>query len=127
LSTATPACITGSWIDFDYDFHLPEKPFALDLQELGNLLLYLIGRDNYHPREILANPTMGQKTLQKLTPADFSLLAPDRVINLQKLFPYIPEALHRILLHFAAGADVFYEAVDELDQDLVKVLAEMPA
>lgn len=115
------------WIDFDYDFHLPEKPFALDLLELGNLLLYLIGRGNYHPREILADPTMGQATLQKLTPTDFSLLAPNRVVNLQKLFPYIPDALNRILLHFSAGADVFYEEVDELDHDLVRALADMPA
>ncbi len=32
------------WIDFDYDFHLPERPFALDLFELGNILTYLVGR-----------------------------------------------------------------------------------
>lgn len=114
------------WIDFDYDFHLPEKPFALDLLELGNLLLYLIGRGNYHLREILADPDMGQAAADTLKPADFSLLAPNRVVNMQKLFPYISDDLNMILLHFSAGAEIFYETVDELDQDLTKALTTMP-
>lgn len=114
------------WIDFDYDFHLPEKPFALDLLELGNLLLYLIGRGNYHLREILADAGMGQVVAETLDPTDFSLLAPNRVVNLQKLFPYIPDDLNMILLHFSAGAEVFYETVDELEQDLTRALANMP-
>lgn len=106
------------WIDFDYDFYLPEKPFALDLFELGNILIYLAGRGDYHPREIIADPTMGETVIGTLTPADFSLLARNRVVNLQKLFPYIPDALNNILLHFSAGADVFYETVEELETDL---------
>jgi hypothetical protein len=110
------------WIDFDYDFFLPEKPFALDLFELGNILIYLTGRGDYHPREILADPAMGEVVRQSLTPADFSLLSPNRVVNLKKLFPYIPDALNNILLHFSAGAEVFYETVEELDADLTEAV-----
>ncbi len=113
------------WIDFDYDFHLPEKPFALDLFELGNILIYLTGRGDYHPREILADPTMGEAVRQTLTPADFSLLSQNRVVNLQKLFPYIPDSLNNILLHFSAGADVFYETVAELEVDLRLALQDL--
>nr|WP_320009885.1 hypothetical protein [uncultured Desulfobulbus sp.] len=107
-----------SWIDYDYDFHLPEKPFALDLYELGNVLIYLVGRGDYHAREILADPSLGQTTLNLLTPQDYSLLTHNRVVNLQKLFPYIPDTLNNILLHFAAGTEVFYEQVDEMVTDL---------
>ncbi|MBV5318173.1 MAG: hypothetical protein JZU50_10235 [Desulfobulbaceae bacterium] len=113
------------WIDFDYDFYLPEKPFALDLFELGNILIYLTGRGDYHPREVLADPTMGAAVVQALTPADFSLLSQNRIVNLQKLFPYIPDILNNILLHFSAGADVFYETVEELYTDLSTALLKL--
>lgn len=113
------------WIDFDYDFYLPEKPFALDLFELGNILIYLTGRGDYHPREILAEPAMGDIVVQALTPSDFSLLARNRVVNLQKLFPYIPDSLNNILLHFSVGADVFYETAEELHTDLSAALQEL--
>ncbi len=41
------------WIDFDYDFYLPERPFALDLIGLGNILLYILGRKNFRPVDVL--------------------------------------------------------------------------
>jgi len=110
------------WIDFDYDFYLPEKPFALDLFELGNILIYLTARGDYHPREVLADPAMGEAVAKMLTPSDFSLLAQNRIVNLQKLFPYIPDALNNILLHFSAGAEIFYETVEELHADLEAAL-----
>jgi hypothetical protein len=110
------------WIDFDYDFYLPEKPFALDLYELGNILIYLTGRGDYHPREILADPLLGPVVADTLQPGDFSLLLHNRVVNLQKLFPYIPDSLNNILLHFSAGADVFYERVEEIQADLETAL-----
>lgn len=113
------------WIDFDYDFYLPEKPFALDLFELGNILIYLTARGDYHPREVLADPAMGETVAKTLTPSDFSLLAQNRIVNLQKLFPYIPDSLNNILLHFSAGAEVFYETVEELYADFEAALLEL--
>lgn len=113
------------WIDFDYDFYLPEKPFALDLFELGNILIYLTGKGDYTPREIVANPKMGQSVLQSLLPSDISLISQNRIVNLRKLFPYIPEKLNNILLHFSAGTEVFYETVDELYTDLNEALQEL--
>lgn len=110
------------WIDFDYDFYLPEKPFALDLVELGNILIYLTGRGDYHPREVLADPNLGEAVARTLVPGDFSLLARNRIVNLKKIFPYIPDPLNHILLHFSAGAEVFYETVEELHTDLSMVL-----
>ncbi len=113
------------WIDFDYDFHLPERPFALDLFELGNILVYLTAKGDYHPREVLADPSMGQEVLQRIGPGDFSLLAENRIVNIQKLFPYIPDELNNILLHFSTTTNVFYETVEELHQDLDKAIEAM--
>lgn len=61
---------------------------------------------------------MGEKTLETITDQDLSLLSRDRIFNLQKLFPYIPDALNNILLHFTVGAPLFYDSVDEFYDDL---------
>ncbi|MEJ2033232.1 MAG: serine/threonine protein kinase [Deltaproteobacteria bacterium] len=58
------------WIDFDYDFYLPERPFALDIFELGNLLMYIVGRGHYMPRDVLAHPAMGKRVLGAITAED---------------------------------------------------------
>lgn len=110
------------WIDFDYEFYLPEKPFALDLLELGNILIYLVGKGDYNPREILADPRLGDAVLQSIVPSDFALLSQNKIVNLRKIFPYIPEKLNNILLHFSVGAEVFYETADELRADLSDAL-----
>ena len=111
------------WIDFDYDFYLPEKPFGLDMYELGNLLIHLVGRGNFHAREILEHPEMGQNILNTIEESDISLLSQNRIVNLMKLFPYIPDSLNNILMHFSKSAPVFYETVDELCDDLADAVA----
>jgi hypothetical protein len=106
------------WIDFDYDFYLPERPFALDLFGLGNVLLYLVGRQNFRPFDIRNNPEWGERVLMTIGREDLSLVAGDRVFNLQKLFPYLPEELNNILLHFSSGTSVMYNSVEEFRDDL---------
>lgn len=110
------------WIDFDYDFYLPERPFALDMFGLGNILLFIIGRSNYRPLDVYEHPKLGQSVLDKLTTDDLSLLFKDRIVNLKKLFPYIPDALNNILMHFSASTPVFYDRVEELTTDIEKYL-----
>ncbi len=112
------------WIDFDYDFYLPEKPFALDLYELGNALMYLTARRNIYPRDIVSDPDLGESVAGAIEAGDYSLLSKNRIANLKKIYPYIPTALNNIFLHFSLGTDVFYETVDELYLDLEKVLAQ---
>jgi len=112
------------WIDFDYDFYLPEKPFALDIYELGNLLMYLTGRGNYYVRDLLADPAKGESIAQSIEPGDYSLLSKNRIANLQKIFPYIPDSLNNIFLHFSLGTEVFYDSVSELHHDLADALAK---
>jgi len=66
----------------------------------------------------LADLNLGEMVARTLVPGDFSLLARNRIVHLQKPFPYIPDSLNRILLHFSAGTEVFYETVEELHADL---------
>lgn len=105
------------WIDFDYDFYLPERPFTLDLFELGNLLTYLVGRGNY------SLAAYSDQIGAKITPDDLSLLSKNRIVNLRKLLPYIPKKLNNILMHFAMGTPVFYDTAGELHQELGEWLA----
>ncbi len=60
--------------------------------------------------------------LQSIVPSDFALLSQNKIVNLRKIFPYIPEKLNNILLHFSVGAEVFYETADELRADLSDAL-----
>ncbi len=112
------------WIDFDYDFYMPEKPFALDLYELGNALMYLTGRGNYYPRDLLADKALGQRVADTIAAGDYALLSKNRIVNLQKLFPYIPTLLNNIFLHFSLGTEVFYDSVDELYSDLAETVVQ---
>lgn len=111
------------WIDYDYNFDLPENPFGLDLFGLGNVLCYLVGR---------GIPTLHQlakdspQTLERLDTGDLSLVIPNRVFNLGRLYPYLPEDLNRVLMHFAAAAPVYYETVEEMLADLRPCLGQLP-
>ncbi|WP_163337831.1 serine/threonine protein kinase [Desulfopila sp. IMCC35008] len=106
------------WIDFDYDFYLPERPYAMDLFGLGNVLLFLIGQGAFRPRAVLENPHFGEKVFTSLTENDLALIAKDRIFNIKKLYPYIPDSLNDILLHFSTGTEVLYDTVEEFYSDL---------
>jgi hypothetical protein len=106
------------WIDFDYDFDALENPFSLDIFGLGNLLIYAIGK-GFHDLYLIQNePYIYRELVNNLDANDFSLLHTSRLVNLRKLYPYIPTMLNHILLHFSRGANVFYESVPEIVEDL---------
>lgn len=106
------------WIDFDYDFYLPERPFALDLIGLGNVLLFILGRRNVRPIDVLHDPELGEKALARLAVDDLALLSRDRIFNLGKLYPILPKCFNDILLHFSVGTPVIYDSVAEFADDL---------
>jgi hypothetical protein len=106
------------WIDFDYDFELVENPFGLDIFGLGNLLIYTVGK-GFHDYYMIKNePYVYKDLIDRVTKEDFSILHHGRLVNLRKLFPYIPPMLNNILLHFARGAHIFYETTQEIVEDL---------
>jgi hypothetical protein len=105
------------WIDFDYTFQSHESPYGLDLFGLGNILLFIVGK-RIHSIHDMGSYGFGADVLRSLTQEDMSIMFPYRVMNLRKLYPYVPEELNRVLMHFSAGSSVYYETVDELLDDL---------
>jgi Serine/threonine protein kinase len=102
------------WIDFDYGYDAAENPFGLDLFGLGNILTFITGKGVHTVQDRESADMAGPL----FTEADCALFFRHRIVNLRKLFPYVPEALNRVLLHYSAGSDVYYETVPELLADL---------
>lgn len=106
------------WIDFDYDYDGGENPFGLDIFGLGGVLLYAVGK-GFHNLHMIKNDSFTYGDLiTRIEPGDFSILHQWRLINLKKLYPFIPDALNNVLLHFSRGAEIYYEFVDEMIEDL---------
>lgn len=106
------------WIDFDYEFETGENPFGLDIFGLGNILLYAIGLGSHDFHAISSDTDVYGDLKDRLVAEDFSLLQRGRLMNIRKLYPYVPRPLNDILLHFCTGAEVFYETVEEVIEDL---------
>ncbi|GBC59561.1 hypothetical protein DENIS_0500 [Desulfonema ishimotonii] len=106
------------WIDFDYDFAASENPFSLDIFGVGNILLYAVGRGFHTVHMIDSDRNVYGDLLERVTPGDFSLLDKWRLMNLQKFYPYIPPMLNNILMHFSKSANVYYDVIDEIIDDL---------
>jgi len=90
----------------------------VDLYGLGNILLFTAGKGFHNLPDLTACGPEGMKIRSCLEKADMSLFFKHRIANLQKLFPYIPDSLNYVLLHFSQGATVFYDHTDELLEDL---------
>lgn len=99
------------WIDFDFNYRHRENIFGYDLFGIGNVLIYLTGKGDLLVPDLFrqAHPAIGM-----LNPQDRNIVFHHRLANLKKIYPYIPESLNRILMHFSVGANWFYEHVDQL-------------
>ena len=60
----------------------------------------------------------GNPALSKLQEEDRNIVFGNRIVNLKKIYPYIPDSLNRILMHFSRGANWFYENTTQLLDDL---------
>ncbi len=116
-----------TWIDFDYTYEWAENPFGVDLYGLGNILLFTVGMGFHNLPDMKACAPPGMKVNTCVEPSDLSLFFKHRVINLQKLFPYIPDSLNNVLMHFSCGTDVFYESTEEILKDLKLCEVQQPS
>ncbi|MBI9110202.1 serine/threonine protein kinase [Maridesulfovibrio ferrireducens] len=112
------------WIDFDYAFELYENPFGLDVFGLGSILIYLVGKANFTMQTLL-DLKIEHSILETLNSGDYSVVIGNRVVNVRKIYSYIPESLNNILMHFSSSSTVFYESVDELLFDMRRCLKEI--
>ena len=111
---------TGSprWIDFDFDFTHATSPFQYDLFGLGNILVYLAGRGDVTLQELRKN---GDGRYHSLDEGDVNIVFRNRVVNLRKIWHYIPEDLNMILRHFSVAAEDYYGTIEEYLEDLLEV------
>ncbi len=103
------------WIDFDFNYRHRENVYGYDLFGLGNVLVFLVGMGDVLLSEL---KQQGNPALETLADEDLNIVFNHRVANLKKIFPYIPESLNRILMHFSKGANWFYENTVQLLDDL---------
>jgi len=106
------------WIDFDYDYEAPENPFGLDIFGLGNILIYAIGKGFHNLHNINSDTHIYGDLIDRVEPGDFSILDKWRFINLRNFYPLIPKTLNDVIMHFSQGANVYYENVEEIIEDL---------
>jgi len=103
------------WIDFDFNYRHRENIYGYDLFGLGNVLAFLAGMGDVLLQDLKQQDHPALGTLRE---ADLNIVFRNRVVNLKKVYPYIPEALNRVFLHFSRGANRFYETTGELLEDL---------
>jgi hypothetical protein len=103
------------WIDFDYNYRHRENIFGYDLFGLGNILIYLVGKGDVLLQQL---KNADHPAFSDIRQEDVNIVFHNRIANLKKVYPYIPEALNRVLLHFSNGANRFYDHTNQLLEDL---------
>jgi hypothetical protein len=110
------------WIDFDFNYRHGESRFGYDLFGLGNVLLFITGRGDITTHRLLHE---SPEIFDRLTEDDVNIVFHNRVNNIKKIYPYIPEKLNRVLMHFSLSAPVYYEETKELLDDLGEAREEL--
>lgn len=113
---------TYRWIDFDYNYRHRENIYGYDLFGLGNILIYITGMGDVLLMNLKAQ---NSPVLDQLTNDDLNIVFNNRVANLKKIFPYIPESLNRVLMSFSNGAPVLYEHTRQLLEDIGEFRADI--
>ena len=103
------------WIDFDYTYRHKENIYSYDLFGLGNILTFLVGKGDVLLQDLKKIDFSGLNDMEQ---KDMNIVFKNRVANLKKVYPYIPERLNRILLHFSLKTEIFYDRTSQLLDDL---------
>lgn len=111
------------WIDFDYNFLHLESIYGLDVFGLGNILIFLAGKGDVVVGDLKARQP---ELFGTLFWEDTSVVWPNRVANLKKVYPYIPDSLNRILRQFSNEASLTYQHAGEMLGDLGEAEADLP-
>ena len=106
------------WIDFDYDYETTENPFFFDLVGIGNVLLYASGKGINEHYMIKYDKSRYKDLIDRIESGDFAIIDKSRLVNLRKLYPYIPVELNNILMHFSRSTEVYYESIVEIIEDV---------
>lgn len=106
------------WIDFD----LMQDVSDFDLWSCGNILSYAVAKGLKTFDQVLKGNEFSEEVKLSLTSDDASAFYNYRIMNLKKLYPYIPIKLNKILLHFTVKPIAFYKNIREFIDDFSEML-----
>jgi len=106
------------WIDFD----LNQSFSDFDVWSVGNILGYVVGQGIQSFHQVLRSKAFSDAVKASLTTADASAFYNYRIINLQKLFPFIPDPINDMLMRFSVETTDYYESLAEVAEDLGNAL-----
>jgi len=104
------------WIDFD----LEQASVDFDVWSVGNIL-HCVAAKGF--RTFRDATEIRPQLSGNLSQDDASVFFPHRVMNLQKIYPYLPDKLNDVLLHFSFGARVGYDRISQITDDLAECAA----
>lgn len=106
------------WIDFD----LKQDVSDFDLWSMGNILSYAVAKGIMTFDRALKSQEFSNKAKNSLSSDDGSAFYNYRLMNIQKLYPYVPDALTKILKHFTIKPIAFYSGIDDFISDYAEML-----
>lgn len=99
------------WIDFDLNQDFSD----FDVWSVGNILHCVVAKGFVSFSDALqVRPELSGQ----LKEDDASVFFPHRVMNLRRVYPYLPAKLNQVLLRFSFGAPVCYDQVWQILDDL---------
>jgi len=111
------------WIDFD----LTQDASDFDIWSIGNILSYAVGQGIRSFHGVLKDRSFPKEVRESLVPEDASAFYEYRIMNLRKLFPYIPPKLDDLLLHFTLRPKAFYNHIAQFVEEYGDMLdSEFP-
>jgi hypothetical protein len=111
------------WIDFD----LKQDFSDFDIWSIGNVLAYIVGKGIQSFHQVLRSDAFSDTVKGSLTGDDASAFYEYRIINLRKLFPYLPRALNDVLMRFSHATTDYYDRMSQVAEDLGSALDSFPA
>lgn len=106
------------WIDFD----LNQDVSDFDLWSLGNILAYAVAKGIKTFSGVNKDKNFPAHIKENLRQEDCSAFYEYRIMNLKKIYPYLPYRLSKILQHFTIKPVEFYNSIDELLDDYNEML-----
>lgn len=106
------------WIDFD----LKQDYSDFDVWSIGNILLFAAGMGEHTFKGVEKDKKIPDKVKHSLREDDASAFFKHRIMNLKKIFPYLPKKLNDIFMHFSINTTNFYNDVPQILNDVNEVL-----
>lgn len=112
------------WIDFDLNQNVAD----FDVWSIGNVFNYAVAKGILSFKAVLGSDEFSDNVKNSLSRADSGAFYEYRVMNLQKIYPYISDRLARILKHFTIQPNAYYESMAQVIEDYTRMLeTEFPS